>query len=300
MIRGTKLPTTGVSFLPLRGFALAVFSTIVSSSFCQAQLPEGVFVRFTDRMYDEQGYFHGFPVKGFIAWSGSYSRSNSQVTWFPHADLSGLFSDRVEVYSQDGGLAHWATFQATVRKESASAASDDETFLDIAITAVREGAPWTFGESLGGRAFIKCEIEITSGRPFSIENGALETNSIFVDESGGIQPEYLPAGVYTFPFEVSTDVDALDFSSIEVTNSVRVSFRFSKLTTDPPKIAAFKMEETRPKIQWNDVWDRAVRIQRNSSLTSTNWQTIGYGAIGQKSFMDTNAPTGSAFYRLVW
>jgi hypothetical protein len=315
--------------------ALVLFAFSLSVSSAQTNIPSGISVRFSQRMYDEQGYFHGFPVKGFFAWAGMYSLRNSHVTWSPHPNLSGRFSDDpVQLTVGYSGITVSTSYDAVISKGSLSSSLEgEELWFDINMEASRSGTFTTY--NYGGPppnemwddypsayAMSKCQLEIMSDAPFRYEanqpllDGAMQiVNTVHQTWEYAPPPEggewewraideYIgnaKAGTYYVDLEVNTQISPTEYDYVQpVTNSLNAQFKLTKLSVDPPKIASFKKEPNNFTLNWNDAWDRAVQIQRNSSLTSTNWETIGNGAIGQKSFVDTNAPTDNAFYRLVW
>ena len=76
-----------------------------------------------------------------------------------------------------------------------------------------------------------------------------------------------------------------------------VEIEISLTSKSPPKISEFSRSGRNFTLQWSDAFDRAVHVQRRTSLSTGSWQIIGSN-VTTKVFTDTNAPSESAFYRL--
>lgn len=267
--------------------------------------------------------------------AGMFSRYNSDIDpdyGYSIPDYSGTFLERsydhplgfaftTGVSVGYNGVTASAFYLANVQKGTvAGVLKGDDLSFDISVWASRQGTYQPYQgvwEPVPGQrywneyyyqypdylieanAYLKCELKIVSdgpftyrsNRPLNLSSGA---NTQDIPEDADYS-QTCTAGTYYVDFSVQTD-----YSGTPMTNSVNAWFRLTKTSVGAPQIASFRKLTRRFSIDWNDEWDRAVRIQRSSSLSSTNWETIGFGAIGQKSFVDSNAPTGSAFYRLVW
>lgn len=290
--------------------ALLVLALSLTVSLAQTNFPSGISVRFSEREYDSIPYFG--KVKGATAFSNLVFPSNSTSESFLRNNIgqlrpiSGRFWTWGFVRSELYGLYTGAGFSAFIHKGTLSQdLSGEEVSFDFSVNASKQ--VYETSEYFVGDAIISCELEISSDGPFLWETYYSHTNSVTGEGEDNVYGvEVLPAGTYYVDFHAETTSSSVDGVSDEMlrvlsqTNSTSVRYNLTKLRIDPPKVASFRRQEGTFVLEWNDVWDRAVRIQRNSSLTSTNWETIGYGAIGQKSFVDTSAPIGSAFYRLVW
>ena len=306
-----------------------------ASAFTQTNPPSSISVRFSDRIYEEPHPINGNTTKRGLRIMGSMaSRYDSSLDpWYGSGVPRGYGNNQFSIGGAFGavtgyqGITTSAFYQATVKEGSIYPPDSGSSYLgaystfpftqiidflhgdalsfEILLTSETKGqfqprtnVSWLPDDSYGASAGVSCEFMIISESPFTYES-----NRPLNFSSGGNTQGIPEDAYYSQTYAAGTYYVDLSVSSMEYgpeTNSVNAWFILRKANVGAPRIASFNKTPQQFLMNWNDQWDRAVRIQRSSALTSTSWETIGYGAVGQKSFVDTNAPTGSAFYRLVW
>jgi hypothetical protein len=144
---------------------------------------------------------------------------------------------------------------------------------------VMAGACVTFSVNVSGSKPMKCQWTFNNA-PIP---GAYDTSLTIYD----IQPEH--AG--TFAVSITNALGNVTSSTVTLT-----------VVTNPIIEAVSFVNSSNQMITWSAIPDRIYRLQYKDSLTAANWVNLGADiaasdCVGFK--VDTNAPAGQRFYRLI-